>query len=76
MAAAVAAVVLVCFVLGYRYYARFVGERIFRDHEDIVTLAHELEDGQDYVPTNRHVLFGHHFTSIAGTGPIVIRPME
>lgn len=71
MAAVVAAICLLAFVLGYRYYARYVGTRIYEDGEDFTTPAHELNDGRDYVPTNKHVLFGHHFTSIAGAAPII-----
>ncbi|MCA9529000.1 MAG: carbon starvation protein A [Myxococcales bacterium] len=71
MAAVVAIFVLACFALGYRFYARFIGERIYRDDEDIETPAHALEDGQDFVPTQKHILFGHHFTSIAGAAPII-----
>ncbi len=71
MAALVAVCVLVCFFLGYRFYARFIGERIYQDQEDIRTPAHEFEDGRDFVPTHKHVLFGHHFTSIAGAAPII-----
>ncbi len=71
MAALVSALILVAFVLGYRYYARFIGSRIYHDRDDIVTPAHEFEDGHDFVPTTKHILFGHHFTSIAGAAPIV-----
>ena len=71
MAALAALLVLLCFALGYRYYARFIGERIFHDHEAIETPAHTLEDGLDFVPTSRPILFGHHFTSIAGAAPII-----
>ncbi|MCB9591187.1 MAG: carbon starvation protein A [Sandaracinaceae bacterium] len=71
MAALVTAAVLACFALGYRFYARWVGRRVFGDDEEIETPAHALEDGQDFVPTNPHVLFGHHFTSIAGAAPII-----
>ena len=71
MAALVTAAVLVCFGLGYRFYARWIGRRVFGDDEELVTPAHELEDGRDYVPTAKHVLFGHHFTSIAGAAPII-----
>lgn len=73
MAAFVAALVLLAFFLGYRFYARWIGRRVFgvEDDEDFVTPAHELEDGRDYVPTGKHVLFGHHFTSIAGAAPII-----
>jgi hypothetical protein len=76
MTAVVAAVVLLAFMLGFRYYARFIGERIYQDREEIVTPAHEFEDGRDFVPTNKHVLFGHHFTSIAGAAPILHRLVE
>ncbi len=71
MTALVTLGVFVAFALGYRFYARWVGRRIYEDHERIVTPAHALRDEQDFVPTNRHVLFGHHFTSIAGAAPIV-----
>jgi carbon starvation protein len=69
--AVVAACVLIAFILGYRYYARYIGTRIYQDQEEILTPAKEFEDGRDYVPTDKHVLFGHHFTSIAGAAPIV-----
>ena len=71
MAALVSAAVLACFVLGYRFYAKWIGERVFGDDEEIETPAHAQEDGVDFVPTNPHVLFGHHFTSIAGAAPII-----
>ena len=61
----------VSFALGYRLYSRFIGEKIFRLRADFQTPAHELEDGVDFVPTNRYVLWGHHFTSVAGAAPIV-----
>ena len=51
--------------------ARFIGARVFRLRADYRTPAHELEDGIDFVPTNRYVLWGHHFTSVAGAAPIV-----
>jgi len=71
MSAVVTVLALGCFLLAYRFYARYVGERIYRDREEIRTPAYEFEDGQDYVPTNRHILWGHHFTSIAGAAPII-----
>lgn len=70
-AALLAVIVLVLFILGYRFYSKFLAEKIFRLSDDEVTPAHELNDGVDYVPTNRHVLFGHHFASIAGAAPII-----
>ncbi len=59
------------FLTGYRVYSRYIAHRIYQLDADFVTPAHEFEDGVDYVPTNRHVLFGHHFTSVAGAAPIV-----
>ncbi len=70
-AAVIAVVVLALYYLGYRYYSKFLSEKVFRLSDDEVTPAHELEDGVDYVPTNKHVLFGHHFSSIAGAAPII-----
>jgi carbon starvation protein len=64
-------VVLSAFVVGYRFYSKFIGERVFKLDGAFRTPAHELEDGVDYVPTNRFVLWGHHFTSVAGAAPIV-----
>jgi carbon starvation protein len=71
MAAVAAVFVLVAFAFGYRIYARFLGERVYHDRDEFVTPAHELNDGIDFVPTQRAVLFGHHFTSIAGAAPII-----
>ncbi len=62
---------LLAFFAGYRIYSRYISRRIYQLDHDFVTPAHELEDGVDYLPTNRHVLFGHHFTSVAGAAPIV-----
>jgi len=62
---------LAAFLTGYLIYSRYVAGRIYQLDPDFVTPAHQFEDGTDYVPTNRHVLFGHHFTSVAGAAPIV-----
>ena len=64
-------VALSAFLTGYLLYSRYVAVRIYRLDPDFRTPAHEFEDGLDFVPTNRHVLFGHHFTSVAGAAPIV-----
>jgi len=56
---------------GWFVYSKFVATRIYRLDPDFRTPAHELQDGTDYVPTNKYVLWGHHFTSIAGAAPIV-----
>jgi carbon starvation protein len=70
-AIALLAVGLCAFLTGYVLYSRYIAQRIYRLDPEFVTPAHEFEDGVDFVPTNRHVLFGHHFTSIAGAAPIV-----
>lgn len=67
----VAAASLVLFFIGYRYYSKFLAEKIYRLNPDFMTPAHEFNDEVDFVPTNKWVLLGHHFTSIAGAAPIV-----
>ena len=59
------------YLIAYHTYGRWLGRRIFRLDPQAVTPSVEVNDGRDYVPTDREVIFGHHFTSIAGTGPIV-----
>lgn len=59
------------YIVMYQLYGKYIGRRIFNLRADAKTPAVELEDGIDYVPTKKEVIFGHHFTSIAGTGPIV-----
>ncbi|MED4202775.1 carbon starvation protein A [Neobacillus mesonae] len=61
----------VVFILGYRYYSKFVAEKIYRLDPNFVTPAHEFRDDVDFVPTKKIVLWGHHFTSVAGAAPIV-----
>ncbi|WP_460885904.1 carbon starvation CstA family protein [Promicromonospora xylanilytica] len=56
---------------GYLLYSKFLGKKVFRLDPAFKTPAHELNDGVDYVPTNKFVLWGHHFTSVAGAAPIV-----
>ncbi len=68
----VLAVIGVAMVLaGYALYSRYLGRRVYRLNASFTTPAHELRDGVDYVPTNKYVLWGHHFTSVAGAAPIV-----
>ncbi len=72
MSAAVATII--CFVLyglGYHFYAGFLAQRIFRLDADRVTPAHAQRDDIDYIPTNRFVLFGHHYASITGLAPML-----
>ena len=62
---------LLGYVLMYRFYGKFIAKVIFKVNPQAKVPSKELEDGVDYVPTKRQIIFGHHFTSIAGTGPIV-----
>lgn len=62
---------LAAFALGYRYYARYLARRVFDLKADEPVPAVTNEDGVDFVPTNKQVLFGHHFSSIAGAAPII-----
>ena len=62
---------LVLYVLGYAVYARFLARRIFRLDATRATPSHTLRDEVDYVPTNRFVLFGHHYASITGLAPML-----
>jgi carbon starvation protein len=70
-AALIAAVVGVLFFLGWRYYSAYLAQKVYGLDPALVTPAHEFNDGIDFVPTNKHVVFGHHFTSVAGAAPIV-----
>ena len=58
-------------LIAFRYYSRYLARRVFGLDRHRVTPAHRRNDGLDYVPTNRYVLFGHHFAAIAGAGPLV-----
>ncbi|MEO5362626.1 MAG: carbon starvation protein A [Magnetococcus sp. DMHC-8] len=65
-------VTTVCvFMIAYRFYSLFIARRVMELNPDRLTPAVRLNDGLDYVPTNRVVLFGHHFAAIAGAGPLV-----
>ncbi len=59
------------YLLAYRLYGRYLGRKVFRLSVSRRMPARQLEDGVDYVPTRPHIVFGHHFTTIAGLGPIV-----
>ncbi|RKH40023.1 carbon starvation CstA family protein [Corallococcus sicarius] len=59
------------FMLGYRFYGRFIAEKALRLDPTRATPAERRNDGLDYVPTDRWVVFGHHFAAIAGAGPLV-----
>lgn len=59
------------FVLAYRYYSAFIAAKVLMIDDSIITPAHRCNDGKEFVPTNKWVLFGHHFAAIAGAGPLV-----
>ncbi|MBU8879648.1 carbon starvation protein A [Bacillus sp. FJAT-29790] len=62
----------ICILLiAYRLYGTFVAAKVLKLNDSKPTPAHKLEDGQDYVPTNKWVSFGHHFAAIAAAGPLV-----
>ncbi|WP_413320653.1 carbon starvation protein A [Agrococcus sp. 1P02AA] len=62
---------LTMFAVGYFVYSRYLARRVFKLSGSFRTPAHELRDGVDYMPTNKFILWGHHFTSVAGAAPIV-----
>jgi len=64
-------VALCVLAIGYRYYSAFLAARVMVLDDARVTPAHRLNDGQNYHPTPRWVLFGHHFAAIAGAGPLI-----
>lgn len=59
------------YLIAYHTYGRYLARRIFRLRKDAPVPSKELNDGIDYVPAKKGIIFGHHYTSIAGTGPIV-----
>lgn len=59
------------YAIGYRFYSKFMAKRIFELDDNRKTPSEINNDGKDYVPTNKVVLFGHHFAAIAGAGPLV-----
>jgi carbon starvation protein len=59
------------YLVGYRFYSRIIASNIFALDATRTTPAERLKDGQDFIPTNRWIVFGHHFAAIAGPGPLV-----
>src|SRR5215216_5184614 len=59
------------YAIGYRFYARFIARRVLEVDDSRATPAERLDNGIDFVPTDRRVVFGHHFAAIAGAGPLV-----
>ncbi len=71
MSLVIALAAFVLYIIAYNTYGRYLARKLFRLDPHAHTPAHELSDGVDYVPSRKQIVFGHHFTSIAGTGPIV-----
>ncbi|NDZ16580.1 carbon starvation protein A [Variovorax sp. WS11] len=67
----VVAAALCTYLIAYRYYSLFIADRVLGLDGKRMTPAHRHNDGLDYVPTDKNVLFGHHFAAIAGAGPLV-----
>ncbi|MGY8649080.1 MAG: carbon starvation CstA family protein, partial [Verrucomicrobiales bacterium] len=61
----------VLYLVAYHTYGKWLARKLFKLDPTAVVPSIELEDGVDFVPSDRKIIFGHHFTSIAGTGPIV-----
>src|SRR5947209_16516967 len=59
------------FLVGYRFYGKFISSKVMCLNNDRATPAERLRNGHDYEPTNKWILFGHHFAAIAGPGPLV-----
>ena len=62
---------MIGYLLAYRFYGRFLGRKVFKLSAQRLMPAHEFKDGVDFVPAKPKIVFGHHFTTIAGLGPIV-----
>lgn len=72
MNSALLLIVSACFLLlAYRYYSAFIAAKVLMLNDTYVTPAYRCNDGREFVPTNKWVLFGHHFAAIAGAGPLV-----
>src|SRR5580700_11380431 len=64
-------VILCVMAIAYRYYSAFLAAKVAVLDDSRITPAHEFNDGQNYHPTNKWVLFGHHFAAISGAGPLI-----
>src|SRR4030088_1818642 len=62
---------LCVYAIAYRYYSAFIAAKVLALNDRRTTPAHTFEDGHNYVPSPKWVLFGHHFAAIAGAGPLV-----
>jgi len=59
------------YALGYRFYSKFIATKVLLLDQERATPAERMENGRDFVPTNKWVVFGHHFAAIAGPGPLI-----
>jgi len=60
-----------CQLIAYRFYSNWLATKVLQINPSRPTPAHKLSDGQDFIPTNRWIVFGHHFAAIAGPGPLI-----
>ncbi|PVG81285.1 carbon starvation protein A [Nocardioides gansuensis] len=67
----IVAAALGSYAIAYRFYSRFIADKVLRVDDSRATPAERLDNGVDFQPTDRRVLFGHHFAAIAGAGPLV-----
>ncbi|AXF57600.1 carbon starvation protein A [Salicibibacter kimchii] len=67
----IAVIGIIIFALGYLYYSKFIAKHIYRLDPNFRTPAHQFNDGIDFVPTKKSIVWAHHFTSIAGAAPIL-----
>src|SRR5262245_36996280 len=63
--------ILCCLAIAYRYYSTFLAAKVAALDDLRITPAHVFNDGQNYHPTHKWVLFGHHFAAISGAGPLI-----
>ncbi|MFC7342123.1 carbon starvation protein A [Saccharopolyspora griseoalba] len=70
-AVVVLATALAALALAYRYYSAYLAKRVYALDPTFTTPAHTYRDGVDFIPTNKHIVFSHHFISVAGAAPIV-----
>ena len=59
------------YAIAYRFYAAWIAAKVLMVDETRATPAERLDNGRDYIPTNKWIVFGHHFAAIAGPGPLV-----
>lgn len=67
----IVAVIIVVYLIAYKFYGSFIEKKVFKANNSSQTPAQKFNDGQDFLPTRKTILFGHHFASIAGVAPII-----